>query len=66
MNDRDKDDTIIEAFEKLREHLDPDALPLLLSLERMWALDRLALHLSIHRANTLTDLLAADNYSRRV
>ena len=34
------DQELIEAFELVREHSSPMVLPLLLSLERAWMLDR--------------------------
>lgn len=41
------DDQLIEAFELVREHSSPLVLPLLLSMERAWALDREFLGLSM-------------------
>lgn len=34
------DDQLIEAFELVREHSSPLVLPLLLSMERAWMIDR--------------------------
>lgn len=66
----DEEQTILEAFEKIREHSSPLVLPLLLSLERMWQFDRTRLELAKVQMAMLTggDVVLAgnDQHSRRV